>query len=256
MMDLLLAGLRTDLSTGEGPGLALAIALIVALLALLPSGERRLVRQPIGHLLAHLTALVLRHLPTSADWLRGTLGIVAVVLLLASIGRSSVLLVFDIGLARRLTRPVPKITRDLVQGLVYTLIALASLRAAGIALDSILTTSALITAVIGLSLQETLGNLFAGLAMQLQRPFEVGDWIQFEPDPKRIGRVLEINWRATKVQTLEDVEIIVPNGTLGKAAIVNHSRPRPETRRSVYFEAPYDVPPKKVHAAVLAALKQ
>ena len=89
------------------------------------------------------------------------------------------------------------------------------------------------TAVIGLSLQETLGNLVAGLAIQIQRPFDVGDWVQLEPDPKRIGRVVEINWRATKVITLEQVEVIVPNGMLAKAPIVNYSKPSPVVRRSL-----------------------
>jgi CRP-like cAMP-binding protein len=111
-----------------------------------------------------------------------------------------------------------------------------------------------VTAVIGLSLQDTLGNLVAGLAIQVQRPFDIGDWIGFDADPKKIGKVVEINWRATKVVTLDEVEVTVPNGALAKAPIVNHTKPTALSRRSVYVSAPYDVPPKRVHEVLVDAL--
>lgn len=246
--------LRQDLLSGEAAGVAFAIILLLALRLLLPERGRSLLRQPALLLLAHLVAQsVVRLLPQEGTGHR-TLLVLAVLLLLASIGRSLVLLVLDVGFGRRLERPLPKIIRDLTQGVVYLLVALSALRAAGIDPGSILTTSALITAVIGLSLQETLGNLFAGLAIQMQRPFDVGDWIQFDTDPKRIGKVLEINWRATKVLTLDDVEIIVPNGTLGKAPIVNYTKPAVASRRNIYFTLPYGSPPKRVHQIVLEAI--
>jgi small-conductance mechanosensitive channel/CRP-like cAMP-binding protein len=161
----------------------------------------------------------------------------------------------DVGIGRRMSRPAPKIIRDLVLGIVYILVALTSLRAAGIEPGSILTTSALLTAVIGLSLQETLGNLFAGLALQMQSPFEVGDWIQFGTDHKTVGKVLEVNWRATKVLTLDEVEVIVPNGTLGKAPISNYTKPSPRIRRSIYLTIPSSTPPRKAHRIVEECIK-
>jgi CRP-like cAMP-binding protein len=108
--------------------------------------------------------------------------------------------------------------------------------------------------VIGLSLQETLGNMFAGLAIQMQQPFDVGDWIQFDSDLKNIGRVVEINWRATKVITLDEIEIVVPNAGLAKAPIRNFTKPTTTSRRSAYVNAPYDVPPQEVRRAILEAI--
>ena len=52
--------------------------------------------------------------------------------------------------------------------------------------------SAIVTLIVGLSLQSTLGNLCSGLAIQMQRPFEVGDWIQFDDKREHIGKVREI----------------------------------------------------------------
>ena len=96
---------------------------------------------------------------------------------------------------------LPKIFRDILQTLIFAGVALAALHQAGVEPGSLLTTSALLTAVVGLSLQDTLGNLFAGLSIQAQRPFEIGDWIQFDSEAKHAGRVIEINWRATTVMT-------------------------------------------------------
>jgi small-conductance mechanosensitive channel/CRP-like cAMP-binding protein len=240
--------------SGEVLGVTIAFTLTVALRLLIPAHGRSLLRQPVGFLVAHLVAvLVLGFVPETAP-LRRILVVVALVLLLASIGRSLVVLVLDVVVGRRLHRPPPKIIRDLTQAVVYAIVFLFALRAAGIDPSSLLTTSALLTAVIGLSLQETLGNLFAGLAIQLQRPFDVGDWIQFEPDDKRIGRVVEVNWRATTVITLDDVELIVPNGVLAKSPIKNFTKPSPRSRRSVFLVAPSDTHPRRVHQVILDAI--
>jgi CRP-like cAMP-binding protein len=105
-----------------------------------------------------------------------------------------------------------------------------------------------------LSLRDTLGNLFAGLALEAQRPFDVGDWIAWDTIPAHIGQVVEINWRATKVVTLDAVEITIPHGTLGQGMIVNYSEPRRWSRRSIYFHAPSDIPTHRVHKLILEAI--
>ena len=78
----------------------------------------------------------------------------------------------------------------------------------------------------GLALQDTLGNLVSGLALQMQRPFDVGDWVEFE-GAQQAGRVTEVTWRATSIMTVDQVEVILPNAGLAKAAIRNYSRPSP-----------------------------
>jgi small-conductance mechanosensitive channel/CRP-like cAMP-binding protein len=254
-MDQHLAGIVThDLWSGELLGVSMAILLLLALVLLLPRDAHRALRPPVALLVVHgVLATTLRLLPGEGG-LMHLLKVAEVFTLFAAIGGSAVLLVVDVLLSRRLVRPLPRIFRDLSQGLVYIGMGLIALHGAGIDPGSILTTSALLTAVIGLSLQDTLGNMVSGLAIQTQRPFDVGDWIQFDADPKHVGRVLEINWRATKVLTLDDVEITVPNGTLAKAPITNFTKPSPASRRSLYVQAPFEVAPERVHRAILAAL--
>jgi small-conductance mechanosensitive channel/CRP-like cAMP-binding protein len=177
----------------------------------------------------------------------------ALFFLLSSIGRSAFLILVHGLLTRRLGYRVPRILEDITQAGVFIGVSLVALREAGMEPTSLLATSALLTAVLGLSLQETLGNLFAGLAIQGERPFEVNDWIQFDEHRDRIGRVVEINWRATKLETADRVILTVPNGVLARAPIMNFSRPTPLVRRSVQIDVPIDAPPGRVIALLEAA---
>ena len=231
----------------SGVGLALGVATVVLLPLVLPKGERKHLKLPIALLLLHVGTVLLRtYVPLSANT-SSTLHIAGVFFLLASLARGVYLLLLHSVVSRYVGgAEVPRIVRDLVQALLFVGVFLATLRAAGVEPTSILTTSALLTAVIGLSLQDTLGNLFAGLAIQIQHPFRVGDWIVYEPTEQNMGKVIEMNWRATKVLTLDEIEITVPNATLAKAALRNYSLPTARIRRHVFVEAPYDRPPEQV----------
>ncbi|MFO0550633.1 MAG: mechanosensitive ion channel [Polyangiaceae bacterium] len=243
------------LSGASGPaiGLVIALALIGAAALLGPLDERKHLRQPLGFLIAHAVFRALELLLEDGSTLQRIASVLSFALLLASIGRASVLLIIDVILGRRLDRKLPTIIRDIVQGIVYFVLALAVLRHMGLEPGQLLTTSALLTAVVGLSLQETLGNLIAGLSVQVQRPFNVGDWVQFDADPKNIGRVKEVNWRATTLVTLDQIELIVPNGLLAKSALKNFTRPTKVVRRSVLLQLGYEVPPRRAHQVILEA---
>lgn len=175
---------------------------------------------------------------------------------LASSGRSLVLLGVDVVFGRKTQRAPPRIFRDLTQAVVYVVVLMLTLRAIGVEPGSLLTTSALLTAVVGLSLQDTLGNMVSGLALQMQAPFVVGDFVQFDDDPLHVGRVTEVNWRATTIVNDDLVEVIVPNGHLAKVLIRNYSRPSKISRRSVSVQTPYEVSPDRVRQALLGALRE
>ncbi len=235
-------------------GLSAALCLLLALRFLLPPRERQALRHPLTLLLLHLAIVLVRAALPAASRGHDTLEFIARFLLFACLGVASFLLVNWL-VRRRLHWEIPRIVEDVLQGLVYGVAGIFTLRAAGMEPTSLLTTSALLTAVIGLSLQDTLGNLFAGLAIQAQRPFEVGDWVQFDDRREHIGRIVEINWRAAKVLTIENVEVTVPNSMLAKAALRNYSKPEPRVRVSVAVPAPFDWPPRKVQELLLGILK-
>jgi small-conductance mechanosensitive channel/CRP-like cAMP-binding protein len=253
LLGLGLGDARSDHSV-DVVGIVMAIVLLALARWLLPADDKARTRLPFAYLLlAGLFGGLSAVLGANAS-----VGRVFVFLytffLLASCGRSLVLLAVDVIFGRQTHRAPPRIFRDVTQAVVYLIVLILTLRAVGVEPGSLLTTSALLTAVIGLALQDTLGNMVSGLALQMQRPFQVGDWIQFDPDPRQIGQVTEVNWRATTVMTNELVELIIPNAHLAKAAIRNYSRPSHVSRRTITVEGPYEVSPKRVHDAILVAL--
>lgn len=237
----------------DGWGVALLALLIVLQVALLPRRDRRRFVGPLLLLVLAIGLLAARALAPEQSGLARFLEFAALLFLLVGIGRSGFLIVFR-GVLSRFQEPWPKIFLDIVQSFIYVAALVVALAVGGVNLPSLLTGSAVLGVVLGLALQDTLGNLFAGLAIQVQLPFEVGDWIQFDPALNRIGKVIEINWRATKIVTLDEVELIIPNATLGKAQIANYTKPTNVSRRSVYVHAPYDVPPQRVNRIILKAI--
>lgn len=109
--------------------------------------------------------------------------------------------------------PALRMTEDLVTAGLYVGWGLVWLRMAGVDLGSLVTTSAVITAVLAFAMQDTLGNVLGGLFLQLDRSLRVGDWVRIE---QATGRVVEIGWRHTAVQTRDRETMIVPNGWLVK----------------------------------------
>lgn len=155
------------------------------------------------------------------------------------------LAVFRVGLPYFTLRP-PRIVEDLVLTLAYVAWALVRLRLIGLDLSSILATSAVITAVLAFAMQDTLGNILGGVALQLDSSFEIGDWIRVD---EVSGQVVETRWRYTAVETRDGETVIFPNSVLMKSRFVvvsgAHQRRR-ESRRWVRFNVAYSTPPARV----------
>ncbi len=232
----------------------LAATLLLASAVLVSHAERYRAKMAAWCLFWHLVFVGLLILVPDQGALQTSLRLLASTMVLASLARSAFLLFVHSFWMRRVTWPLPKILKDVIQGVVFAVAFLLLLRSVGVEPGSLLTTSALLTAVIGLSLQDTLGNLFAGLAIQAQRPFDVGDWVKLDAQTQNIGRVIEINWRATRILTLEQLEVTFPNGAVAKSAITNFSRPTKVVRREIDVHAPTDAAPDFVKRVLLAGM--
>ncbi|MBA3271014.1 MAG: mechanosensitive ion channel [Acidobacteria bacterium] len=149
--------------------------------------------------------------------------------------------------ANRPSERFPAIVQDV------TLIGLFTVVATVLMKEQLLTTSAVGAVVVGFALQDTLGNLFSGLAIQIEKPFRVGHWIAVGD---REGQVQEITWRATKLLTKAGQFLVVPNGIISKEAILNYSEPTVPTRLMVEVGVSYSTPPNQAKAAVNEALSQ
>ena len=133
----------------------------------------------------------------------------------------------------------------------FTVIALFVAVGTVLLREQLLTTSAVGAVVVGFALQDTLGNLFAGLAIQIEKPFRVGQWVQIG---EREGQVQEITWRATKLRTKAGQFLIVPNSFLSREPVLNFSEPIIPTRIEVEIGASYGVPPNDVKRAMHEAM--
>jgi CRP-like cAMP-binding protein len=107
--------------------------------------------------------------------------------------------------------------------------------------------------VIGLALQDTLGNIFAGVALQLDAAIAIDDWVRI--DDRVIGRVREVRWRSTSLETKDGDIIVFPNTVLNKAMVTRFNHGGLEHRQVIEFHADLRHPPNRVIDIVLDALK-
>src|SRR5262245_30798117 len=117
-----------------------------------------------------------------------------------------------------------KLLQDLLASLIY-LAAIFAIMAYvfDLPIQGLLATSGVVAIMLGLALQNTLGDVFAGLVLSFSRPYRPGDWISLDGGLE--GRVIELNWRATHVLTGRRDLAIVPNSTIARSKIVNVSSP-------------------------------
>jgi small-conductance mechanosensitive channel/CRP-like cAMP-binding protein len=234
--------------------LVAAVVAAAILLAALPRGRRRCAWLPLSLLGCAVVPAVLPLLaPGSAEAPR--IAVLASRFFLLASFLESVLLSIGVAVWERIARPMPRIFLDVLMWLVLAAAGLSILYESGMDAGNLFAGSAVVTAVLGFALRDTLGNVFAGLAIHAEHPFEVGDWIQYDANPAHIGKVVEINWRATKVITLDEAYVIVPNGQLAQASIRNFTKPDLWSRRSLFVVTPYSVPPQRVQAIILEAIR-
>ena len=102
--------------------------------------------------------------------------------------------------------------------------------------------------VIGLALQDTLGNLFSGIALVYEKPFSEGDVIQIGESR---GKVIEMNWRAVRLLTREQEMIVIPHLVIGQETVKNLSQPTKVHILKKEIGFGYDVPPNRVKEALM-----
>jgi len=174
-------------------------------------------------------------------------------LLLVAIGftRIALMCVFQ-GVLKRLA--LPRILADVLIAIILIVFVLIRMKDAGVNLAGIITTSAILTGGVALSLREPLENLWGGIALQLDNTCRIGDWVRMEGVS---GQVVGIRWRYTSIATNVNETVIIPNSHLIKNRVTVLGRRGDERiaqRRDVEFHVSYDVAPSRVIAAVADGL--
>src|SRR6478672_3629851 len=151
-------------------------------------------------------------------------------------------------------RRIPRILNDFVFALSLIGYAIYRLNAVGVNLASLITTSALVTGALAFSAQETLGNLWGGIALQLEKTCRIGDWVRID---SITGQVVGIRWRYMAIATITNETIVIPNSTVMKhrvTVIGRFGEERAAWRRYINFEVEYQHPPARVIEQVERAL--
>jgi small-conductance mechanosensitive channel/CRP-like cAMP-binding protein len=120
-------------------------------------------------------------------------------------------------------------------------------------LTPFLATSAVVGAVVGLALQDTLGNLFAGIALHTEAPFRVGDWVRVAD---RDGRIEQVSWRAMRLRTWDGDTLTIPNNEVARHPMLNYSVPLSPHSRILLVNIPFEVAPNRALEALKAAVAQ
>jgi small-conductance mechanosensitive channel/CRP-like cAMP-binding protein len=235
---------------------SVAFFLLAAAMLRAKTVERQSLRSASGLFSFGLLLLILSHLAgwsyesTLAEALRDSglmIGGIAIVNLLA-------LFLFNV-LLPSVRVYTPKILRDLVSLVGYVAVGIFLMHSRGMSLSSIITTSAVLTAVIGFSLQDTLGNIMGGLALQMEKTINEGDWVRIGNVE---GKVKEIRWRHTSIETRNWDTVVIPNSMLmkGEVMILGRRTGQPVQHRMwVYFNVDFRIPPAEVISIVENALR-
>ncbi len=185
----------------------------------------------------------------------GSLLVVAVLMFRLTLVNFGSVLVFEVFLPV-LRISLPRIIRDISILVAYVMVTFSLLAKLGVNITSLITTSAIVTAVIGLSLQDTLGNVMAGLTLQLEHAIQEGDWVKVD---EHIGQVKEVRWRFTSIETRNWDTVIIPNSQLVKGQVLIYGKRQKQplqTRRWIYFNVDFRFPPAEVIERIDNALQK
>ena len=153
---------------------------------------------------------------------------------------------------------IPQLLIDIVSLLVYIFAIIIII---GYVFQQPLTglwaTSGIVAIVLGLALRNIILDIFTGLAVNIEKPYRVGDWIQIHqrvPEQNVIGQVLEINWRATRIKTEKNAIVVIPNSVMSISLVTNFWIPNTENRQEVLFCIDFSVPEERVKRILNAAV--
>jgi len=146
----------------------------------------------------------------------------------------------------------PAAFKNIITAAVLVVVVLILLKEIlNINVTSLIATTTVLTATIGLAFQSTLANMLAGLTIHLEKPLKQGDWISAGGHE---GQVLDITLRNTRIMTIEHNEVFIPNSKVLSEAVVNYSLPSHVSVRKLNVGVSYSVPPNKAKNAILEVL--
>jgi small-conductance mechanosensitive channel len=159
------------------------------------------------------------------------------------VARACLMVVFDWVLVRRMGVKAPRLAREVVSLAVYLFLGALLLRNLDVEVTGLIATSAVLTVVVGLALQQTLGNLLAGLALAWEQRLAIGTWIEIDG---RVGLIEQTGWRSLLIRTRLDERLLIPNSEVGASKIVILGDGEVPAAVKVRLGVAYSAPPDAV----------
>lgn len=230
-------------------GVGVGTLLLLAAGRLTGSEVLRRLRGPLGLLaLASLFSWVVAVTRAGGRWEEAAAVAVLLVLSVLLI-RVSLLVVFEWLPVKRVGIEVPRLARDVVALLLYLLAAAVVLRSAlGVEVGALLATSAVVTVVVALALQETLGTLLAGLTLTWERRLDAGTWVDLDGI---VGEVEELGWRSTVLRTRLGERVMIPNSHVARTQVKMLGKGASAIAVVVRLRVSYAAPPHAVKEVLL-----
>jgi small-conductance mechanosensitive channel len=176
--------------------------------------------------------------------------ITSVTLVMATISAGAL----QLALVRRSAQgAVTGIANAVVRGTILLIGAIVLLNFLGVQIAPLLTALGVGGLAVALALQDTLGNLFAGIHILLEKPFAVGQWIAVDGLE---GKVLDIGWRTTRVLTTSEQMVVLPNSKIASSTIQNFHLPNAYMGVVAFFTVAYRSDLEQVISVVGAALDE
>ncbi|MFJ3487812.1 mechanosensitive ion channel domain-containing protein [Pseudomonas sp. NPDC090202] len=141
-----------------------------------------------------------------------------------------------------------RLLQDLLGAVIFLVAVIAALAyVLNLPVKGVLATSGALAIIVGLALQSTLSDVFSGIVLNTTKPYQLDDWIAIDGTE---GRVTDIDWRATFLQTSQGSMVVIPNSMAAKAKITNFSRPSDVYGLAISFQVSPHVRPNRVFDAL------
>jgi small-conductance mechanosensitive channel len=161
--------------------------------------------------------------------------------------------VWDFYFEQRKQTPIPHFLREVVALVIFLIALLIVLNVAYHAereLKGVLAGSGIAAIILGFAGQNLFGGIIAGMSLQINRPYKVGDWLQVS---ERFAEVMEINWRSTRLRTNDGIYLDIPNNEIVRQTIVNLHYPTQLHAMRIRVGVDYNTPPNRAKDALFRA---
>jgi len=151
--------------------------------------------------------------------------------------------------------PIPVVVRDIGRWVLSLVVLVVLIRYffEGVNLDVLAVSSIVAGYILGNATKDSLGNLFSGIEINTDRPFNIGDWVTMG---NHMGQVVDTTWRATRLWTKTAGYVVIPNAVIAREPIMNFSQPNGCYGLLIKVGVAYETPPEKVRQTILQVLQE